>query len=55
MAELKLIDESLDKKQKYMKYFTLFSLNVELKDGKHINYQDIKLSKYKRLIKALNY
>ena len=47
MAELKLIDESLDKKQKYMEYFTLFSLNVELKDGKHItktlNYRNINV------------
>ena len=54
MAKLKLlIDESLDQKQKHMTYFMLFLLKVELKDGKHY-YQDIKLLKYKCLIKAVN-
>ena len=54
MAKLKLlIDELLDKKQKHMAHFTLFSSNVELKDGKHY-YQDIKLLKCKRLIKEVN-
>ena len=54
MAKLKLlIDELLDQKQKHMINFTLFLSKVELKDGKHY-YQDIKLSKYKRPIKAVN-
>ena len=54
MAKLKLlIDESLDQKQNHMINFTLFLSKVELKDGKHY-YQDIKLSKYKRPIKAVN-
>ena len=54
MAKLKLlIDELLDQKQKHMINFTLFLSKVELKDGKHY-YQDIKLWKYKRPIKAVN-
>ena len=36
-----------------MTHFTLFLSNVKLKDGKNY-YQDIKLSKYKRSIKAVN-
>ena len=54
MAKLKLLtDESLDQKQKHMTHFMLFLLKVELKDGKHY-YQDIKLLKYKCLIKTMN-
>ena len=52
-AKLKLIDELLDQMQKHMTHFTLFLSKVELKDGKHY-YQDIKLPKYKGLIKAVN-